>query len=151
MPRKKKPVVEIVRVVPLLPPVASPPSPQELLERLIAQKVAEALAERDDFLFEPHFRERRVSYELRRLMTVPERKKWTVYFDRWGCLKCGTKRAVHAANGYCPTCRSKVVYRLKQILKELRGERPYAAQDVGQIVSSVTSAEQLLGPRRSHR
>ena len=59
---------------------------EKTLNRLVQQKVAEIMAERDVIVFEPFFRSRQIAYELKRLQTVPEQRKWTVYFDRYGCL-----------------------------------------------------------------
>jgi len=158
MPRKKKLSVEVVRSLPeMLARRAAVLSPRQeaaawfsqeswaVLDDLVKQKVAEVLAHREDFLFEPHFQERRVSFELRRLMTVPELKKWSRYYDRWGCLRCGTKRRPHASHGYCQPCKSCIWYRLKTILKELSRERSSSATEVQQLTSRITAATRLLG------
>jgi hypothetical protein len=54
----------------LLPPVGtiqgSSPD-EESLNRLVQEKVAEILADRDNFIFEPFFRSRQIAYELKRL------------------------------------------------------------------------------------
>jgi len=60
------------------------------------------------FVFEPFFRSRQVAYELQRLQTVSEQRKFTIYFERYGCLVCETRRqsmramecAVTAATGF---------------------------------------------------
>lgn len=99
------------------------------LNRIVQQKVAEILAERDAAVFEPFFRSRQIAYELKRLQTVPEQRKWKVYFERYGCLICETRKDIHVANGMCNRCYSRTFQTLKQIIGEsLRGEeaRPAA-------------------------
>ena len=103
------------------------PSPQAILrapanrtelDRLVQQKVAEILAARDEFVFEPFFRSRQVAYELKRLQTVPEQRKWTVYFERYGCLLCETRKRIHGGNGMCNRCYLRTFQTLKQIIAE---------------------------------
>ena len=69
-------------------------------------------------LLEPWFRPRQKSFEIRRTQTMPELRKWRVYFDRWGCVTCGTNKRMHAGLGFCQTCYLRVSQRIKEILKE---------------------------------
>ena len=99
------------------------------LERLVQQKVAEIMADRDAFVFEPFFRGRQVAYELQRLQTVSEREKFSVYFERYGCLICETRNTIHAGNGMCGKCHNRVFYRLTQIIAEgIKGEPARSAR-----------------------
>ena len=149
MPRKKVPTVEIVRAYPAQPvPQPNPAKLEALLDRLVQERVAEVMARRDDFFLEPCFRSKRVTDEIRRHQTVFEHRRWAVYFERWGCLICHRKKAVHMGNAYCARCRGRIVHRLKAIERE-QAKTEYA-QDSGQdpieqIVSRVRSAERLLG------
>lgn len=105
----------------LLPPeTPTLKSQMGALEKLVAEKVHEILANRDSehLLLRPFFDSRRVSIELRRLQTVPELYKWSEYFRRFGCLICETKRTRHAACGMCPTCYLRTFGRLKRIVAE---------------------------------
>ena len=88
------------------------------LDRLVQEKVAEVMAERDAIAFEPFFRSRQVAYELKRLQTVSEQDKWGVYFERYGCMVCETRERIHAGNGMCNRCRSRTFVRLTQIIAE---------------------------------
>ncbi len=88
----------------------------ELLARLVKEQIAEILTQKDKLLFEPFFRSQQVSWELRRLLTVPEWKKWGAYFDRWGCLRCRTKEKARAGCGFCGTCKALILYRLDSIM-----------------------------------
>ncbi len=89
------------------------------LQKLVQQQVAEALAQREASVFEPFFRSRQVAYELRRLQSVPEQKKWSVYYERHGCQQCKRVDLIHAGNGYCPRCYSRMCHILKGIIREL--------------------------------
>jgi CxxC motif-containing protein (DUF1111 family) len=91
----------------------------ETLDALVQQRVAEVLAARDEFVFEPFFRTRHVAYEIRRLQTVPERKKWAIFFERHGCLACHKQDKPHGSNGLCSACHQRVFQQLKQIISEL--------------------------------
>jgi hypothetical protein len=124
--RKSNPAIELI------------PSPSAIvrtsiseaeLNRLVQQKVAEIMAERDATVFEPFFRSRQIAYELKRLQTVPEQRNWSVYFERCGCLICETRKSIHAGNGMCNTCHARTFQTLKHIVGEIvRGQeaRPAA-------------------------
>src|SRR5580658_5451919 len=91
---------------------------EKTLNRLVQQKVAEIMAERDVIVFEPFFRSRQIAYELKRLQSVPEQRKWTVYFERYGCLICETQERIHVGNGMCTQCYARTFNTLKQIIRE---------------------------------
>jgi hypothetical protein len=88
------------------------------LHRLVQEKVAEIMAERDAVVFEPFFRSRQIAYELKRLQTVPEQRKWSVRFERKGCLLCQTKEAIHVGCGMCQSCYQRMFAELSQIVAE---------------------------------
>jgi hypothetical protein len=108
------------------------PSPQEMrrapvqrdeLEKLVQQKLAEIMADRDALVFEPFFRSRQVAYELKRLQSVPEQEKFSISYERYGCMDCKTHASPHAGNNMCHACRSKWFRRLAQIIGEgIKGE-----------------------------
>lgn len=122
MPVRKKREIKIVAE--LLPPQPrTPKTDLEALERLVAEKVHEILADRDDLLMQPFFSSRSVSHELRRLQTVPEQRKWAHYFEKWGCLICETKCESYYGCGMCTSCYQRTNQRLHGILKEQMRER----------------------------
>jgi DNA invertase Pin-like site-specific DNA recombinase len=93
------------------------------LTRLVQEKVAEIMAERDAIVFEPFFRSRQVAYELKRLQNIPEQQKFTVSFERYGCMICETRERIHGGNGMCTLCHAKWFARLTQIIAEgIKGE-----------------------------
>src|ERR1700732_907095 len=115
--RKAKPVT--VEVLPSPARMLQSTMDEATLQKLVQQKVAEILAARDDFIFEPFFRSRQVTFEIRRLQTVPEIKKWAVFYQRHGCLRCGKSERPHASCGVCSACRTWVHKELLGIVREL--------------------------------
>jgi hypothetical protein len=86
--------------------------------RHVQEAVASIMAERDALVFEPFFRSRQVAYELKRLQTVPEQRKFRVAFERYGCMICETRERIHAGNGLCTDCRARWFRRFAQIIAE---------------------------------
>lgn len=106
-------------VTQLLPAEApKPESPEALLAKLVQEKVAEALAEKEDLVLRPFFDTHNVAAELRRLQKMPARRKWTLYFSRHGCLVCGTKKSHHNSCGMCVNCYLRTSSRLRAIVGE---------------------------------
>jgi hypothetical protein len=101
---------------------------EKTLNLLVQEKVAEIMADRDAFVFEPFFRSRQIAYELKRLQTMPERQKWSVHFGRYGCLICGTRTRIHVGNGMCNSCYSRTFTNLKQIIAEGVNRNAFAPQ-----------------------
>ncbi len=152
MARRKDQLVQVERVeaelVESLPPEVQPVAlslAEAKLQAVVQQQVAEALAQKDGILVEPWFRARRVAEEIRRLQIVPERKKWAAYYEKWNCLRCDTNSRPHASHGMCLRCTVQIVQRLKEIVRELRGEKehpvPRVCEDCGRRFPPVTDAQ----------
>ncbi len=118
---KRKPAIE---VLPSPAEILRAPAQDAELRRLVAQEVAKVLAAKDEFVFEPFFRSRQIAYELRRLQTVPEQRKWTIYYERYGCIHCDTSERIHTGNGFCANCYPKIFGRLKTIIREQINAKP---------------------------
>ena len=146
MASKSNQLVKVERVEVLPPDVQlGAVSPAEAkLQALVQRQIAEALVQKEGMLFEPWFRARRIAEEIRRLQIVPERKKWSIYYDKWGCLRCGTNSRQHASHGMCLNCNVQIVQRLKEIVRELRGEKehpvPRVCEDCGRRFPAMTDA-----------
>lgn len=125
---------------------------EKTLTLLVKEKVAEVMADRDAIVFEPFFRSRQIAYELKRLQTMPERQKWSVYFGRYGCLICETRARIHVGNGMCNSCYSRTFNSLKQIVSEGVNRNPLAAQGTSMETTSQKSGLRLSKPSTStHR
>lgn len=125
---------------------------EKTLTLLVKQKVAEIMADKDAIVFEPFFRSRQIAYELKRLQTMPERQKWSVYFGRYGCLICETRARIHVGNGMCNSCYSRTFNNLKQIISEGVNRNPLVSRDTSMETSSQEPGLSLSKPSApSHR
>jgi hypothetical protein len=109
---------------------------------MVQEKVAEIMADRDAVVFEPFFRSRQMAYELKRLQTVPEQEKWSVRFERYGCLLCQTKKRIHVGCGMCQDCYQRTFRELSQIIAEGITGKP------AQAARGASKAERLLPENR---
>ncbi|MEP6913828.1 MAG: hypothetical protein ABI923_13790 [bacterium] len=129
---------------------------EKTLTLLVKEKVAEIMADRDAIVFEPFFRSRQIAYELKRLQTMPERQKWSVYFGRYGCLICETRASIHVGNGMCNSCYSRTFNSLKQIVSEGVNRNPLVSrgssmETTSQESGSPRSKPSALAHRRSNK
>lgn len=142
MPRSKKPRTELIRVTPqpAIPDLAT-------LDLLIQKRVAEAQA---GALLEPWFPSRTVASEVIRRQAVFHRRKFALYFEKWGCLICGTKKRPHQSHAMCNACNTRFVARLRQIEKDYAKAHPheYEKQQIDNLTSRLRSAERILGTAR---
>src|SRR5437879_6228720 len=149
MTRKKQAVIEILpppsftleQVAALLGKLAErnipPPHPE--------QKPRESLAELSgEVLLEPWFLPKETAFAILRLLPVSHQRKWSHYFEDWGCLRCGRKKVNHFSNGMCMRCRVKVKDRLKASLKKHAQQNVRSPGPLAEIVSAVSTAERLL-------
>lgn len=122
------------------------------LHRLVQEEVAKIMAKRDAFVFEPFFRSRQVAYELKRLQTVPEQKKFSVAFTRYGCLVCKTRERIHGGNGMCTNCYARTFRILTQIIAEgMTGETALPARGTPKAETLLPENRPLDAPHRTYR
>jgi hypothetical protein len=133
MPRKSKPVALTTEVLPSTR-LAVIPDMRAILDKLVEKKVGELMSRDQDLLFQPYFQGRKVAAEIRRNQTVPEQRRWSRYFKKWGCDVCEMKRQPgrhtelpprtgekikkkeHHALGRCLACYSRTEQRLNEIM-----------------------------------
>jgi hypothetical protein len=121
------------------------------LDRLVQEKVAEIMAQRDAFVFEPFFRSRQIAYELKRLQTVSEQQKWSVRFERKGCLACQTKDAIHVGCGMCQNCYPRIFLELTQIIAEgITGEPAQPARGTPSVERLLLPSRPMNAPHRTY-
>jgi hypothetical protein len=121
-------------------------APEADLERLVQQKVAEALADRSAIL-EPWFQtSRALAAAIRRHQSIFHKRKFALYFEKWGCLVCGTKEQAHESHGMCNTCHFRFLQRLHALEKEYAKTHPqeYENQQIESLTSRIRNAERLL-------
>jgi len=152
-------------VIEILPPPSLKENALEQLAALVAGKLAERnispqpelkprelLAElADEVLLEPWFLPKATAYAILQLLPVSHRRKWSHFFEDWGCLRCDRKKVNHCSNGMCGRCRWKVTNRLKASLKKHAQQNVRSPEGpIAEIVSAVSNAERLLTGKTEH-
>ena len=148
MRRKKKANVEIVPASEAaLVPKAPAAKLQDMLDRMVRERVDEILAERGAPLLEPDFQSKEIAIAIQQRQTVFDRRKWTLYFEKFGCRTCGNKKVSHASKGYCHACHLLIFCRLKSLKREFEQANPdpEKKRQIDQITSRVRSAQAFLG------
>ena len=111
----------------VLGPVDPVPNVRAQLDAYIEQKMAEIMGADKTGIFEPFFQPKVIADAIRKLQTVPHQRKWTKYFEEWGCLICEKKDRPHVSLGMCAACHQRTQQRLAAILRFAEGEeRPDA-------------------------
>jgi hypothetical protein len=141
--RKNEPVIEVLPSTSEMVRARSGVDESEL-HRLVQVQVAEIMAARDAFVFEPFFRSRQVAYELKRLQRVPEQRTNAISFERYGCMICETRDRIHGGHGMCVACNAKWFRRRAQIVAEGINYQPAQA-------ARGTTREQRLLPENAPR
>ena len=123
---------------------ASPDSVAEtykrMIEQVVEERIAELMADKEGEEFRPFFESAEVAQELRRRMTVTERRKWRYYFEDWGCFVCERRDGGHKQLGMCSTCYSNRLKRLSVV------RRDHATDPVIPDFDSVAKAQRALLP-----
>jgi hypothetical protein len=146
---KKRSDIQTVRVEILSPSAESPtPKGAELLRKLVEKQVAMTLASRDDFVFQPFFQAQKVADEIKRCQNVGEQRKWSIFYERWGCLICGQRAACHVSCGMCQNCHARTDKRLRTIVKNYKPESEGPA-DYGFIDDAEIARQAFAGPLKA--
>ena len=96
-----------------------------MLAKLVEQKVNEALSGiSGDSIFEPFFQPKSVADRMKCEMNVSQQQKFAAYYEKWGCLRCDTKKTGHNSLGMCLRCHHLIGDRLRACIRELDAERP---------------------------
>jgi hypothetical protein len=77
----------------------------------------------DELFLQPWFVPKQTYLAMRRLLPSSQLSKMRYYFQDYGCLKCGNRRALYASNGLCKSCsiivRSRIVLALKRRFRRI--------------------------------
>ncbi len=121
--KEKKTNAIIVRPAEVLRPVPAL-NPEAWIERIVEKKMSEIAEKRPaSAIFEPFFRSRAITTEIKRRQTIAEQRKWSLYYEKYGCLLCETTDRPHTALGMCCECYGRTKDRLSRLLKEAEAER----------------------------
>jgi hypothetical protein len=122
MPRKRKSETQSLAVE------IVPRSRQEInaqtnldLKSMIAQMVEEGVREAisgKGAELQPFFGSKEVAYEIKRRQTVHEQNKFTYFYEDWGCMICGSRKARHYGCGMCHTCYVRIKWRIREGLRK---------------------------------
>jgi hypothetical protein len=126
-----------------------------LLDQLVRQRVAEALSNRDDSILQPWFQSKTVANEIRKLQTVTEQRCKALYFEKYGCIHCKTKKHSHNSGGLCNRCHASITSRMRACERELsdaykagKGSRITNSEDFCEIRDVGKLAEDCLRPAK---
>lgn len=108
---------------------------------IVERKVAEILASQRGSVMEPFFQSADVSVAIRKQQTVPQQRKWTYYFEEWGCLVCGTQSRCHDSHGMCRKCGPRIKSRLQAIIRAHTKNETMPAR-----IDAMTLAQTALAP-----
>lgn len=100
MPKSKKPKAELLVM-------GKERDPMEMLEELVNRKVEQLLANQASAVFEPFFRDKRAASAIRKLQDVHWQRKFSYYYEDWGCMICRDTSAPHTSLGMCAKCLSR--------------------------------------------
>lgn len=107
-----------------------------------------------DAAWQPWFLPKEVSKRIISLIPPGYRKRFRLYFDDYGCLRCGRTDIRFRALGFCENCHSLVTKRMCRSMKrhrsELRGSR--SSPRIQWYIDQVTHAQELLSdfvPRKA--
>ncbi|MHB8412715.1 MAG: hypothetical protein ACYDDI_12335 [Candidatus Acidiferrales bacterium] len=83
---------------------------------------------RNDILLEPWFLPKKITDAMRGLLPLHYWMRMRYYFDDYGCLLCGRKKVLYAANGMCEDCRARVGRRVLISMRRRNLEPPARAR-----------------------
>jgi hypothetical protein len=83
MPKRKSSGVEIVPASAIVPQL----SLQAMVQEMVARQVSE-IVQSGTMELQPDFEAREVAVAIMKLQGVWDRRKWALYYAKWGCRRC---------------------------------------------------------------
>lgn len=114
------------------------------MERMVRERVDEILAQRDGEMLDGEFSSMAVSTEITRRTMLFDRRKWALYFARWGCRGCRTKKRSHDGQGYCQTCYERIAQRLKALKRDWDREHPQHPPELDAVDEKIRAAKRVF-------
>lgn len=149
MRRKKKGKAIVLKpqaaIVPAVPPEPSA-NLKAVLEGMVRKRVDEILAASGMHELSADYRPTKVAHVARQVDDLFERKKWSLYFDKWGCRICGKKTAFYGNTGHCQTCAQRIHQRLTALRRDYEKAHPEAEieRNIERLTLRARTAERLL-------
>jgi|SRR5690348_10841107 len=91
---------------------------EDLVVRIVNERIAEILSEAATADLQPFFERPEVAEVMRRAQHVIERRKFVWRFEKHGCLVCHRKDTRHAGLSMCPACLSRTREQLNSVKRE---------------------------------
>ena len=135
MPRKNKPIVEIM-------PRVSQHDIQSMIAKSI-EKYMDSLIKNGEakgvYAFEPE--------PENRYNDIFDRRVNALLFEKYGCEVCGRKNISHASNGRCNRCADRRVTRIRQLRQDFEAEHPEIEiqKQIDRLTLRSRTARRLLG------
>jgi hypothetical protein len=100
--------------------------------------------------FMPVFLTRAQRINLKKLLPPYYHSRMSLYFRRYGCLGCHSKRLPHECNGFCSSCHSLIQSRFRKLDRvygdTYRKRESWAAK---RLLQRLTKAKELLADLKS--
>lgn len=101
----------------------------------------------DEIFLQPWYIPRDVYLEIRRVLPNIHLAKMRYYFEDYGCLKCGDRKALYGSNGLCERCsvliRGRVARCLERRLKKV-GVLPRTQELSDSLADGMIAAQKLF-------
>jgi hypothetical protein len=111
------------------------------------QKEVNAGSAADEIFLQPWYVPRDVYLEIRRVLPNIHLSKMRYYFEDYGCLKCGDRKALYGSNGLCEKCsvliRGRVARCMERRLKKV-GVVPKRGGISDSLASGMLAAKRLF-------
>ena len=91
---------------------------KRMIQQIVEERVAEALADSSSAVLQPFFQPREISREIRARQTVQEQNKWSYYWEEFSCLICRTKEHPYESLGMCRSCHMRTEQRLRRLIAD---------------------------------
>jgi hypothetical protein len=92
----------------------------------------------------PWFVSKEVYSQMYRLLPKIYFRRFSTYFKRYGCLRCGRRLAIYGANGLCLECLGVVSERLKICDRMLRSKDKNHSRKADRYLQRVKTARFML-------
>jgi 7-cyano-7-deazaguanine synthase in queuosine biosynthesis len=116
---------------------------KSMIAQMVEEGVREAMSGKGAEL-QPFFGSKEIAYEIKRRQTVHEQNKFSYYFEDWGCLICGTRKARHDGCGMCGSCYARVKGRLAYGIRRRQDAKGDSIQPT--FNDSLRLAREALAP-----
>lgn len=66
----------------------------------------------DNIFMQPWYLTRKLAIRITKMLPRSHTHKMRMYFEDYGCLKCGKKKVMYGSNGFCARCKDKVMHQM---------------------------------------